>query len=411
MWQKFSPNSRAAILRAQNIALARDQNAVSQLCLFLALLDGATPDSSLGALLHGTGLKLEEARLYVEAMFSPSPDAQPTTEPEPKLTFNAKRVLEFAAAEARDVGDQLIEPEHLLLACLRPQAGSTLEATLEPLGWNLAALRAKRRELSHAPSSRHPGNPLEILTSASNAVVESAYNAMRSTYGGRISTAHLLLALLDNEHAAELLTATGASVEALKTQTRASIRSDSQLATPEKRFDKGAKRALDRAKKEAQQHGYLFIAPDHLLLGLLPQNATLREKLTWGTQVTDEAALLLAELDAQKLRDTVAPRLKKSVPRPKALSTDVPRTTSTIAFASMFVAGLTSGFALAHSRTLAPALAIAGIVVFLVLLLTSALGTCWMLLTSHKPNLKSAWSAAFFGFLLGMMLTALIFVR
>lgn len=414
MWQRFTPDSRTSILRAQNIALVLQSASVSSSHLFLALIETAAPDNSLGSLFLAAGLKQEEARLYVEASLAPSPDFSENAEP--KLTPDAKRVLEFAAREAVNAGDQFIETEHMLFACLQPQKGSTLPATLAPLGWDLSALRARRRELRHLPPVRHPENPLELLTDSSKAVIDGAYSAMRATYCGRISTAHLLLALLENEHAVELFTTAGVAVDELKVQTRAAIRSDAIPATAAKRFDKGAKRALDRAKTAARERGYLFIGPDHLLLGLLPHRATAREKLTWGAQVPDEAAHLLDDVDSARIRQLLEPTSNSQpVPRQKAPSRDVPREAPILVFCAMCVIGAILGVALSLSsrRPSSPAslFQIMGISAMLFLLVGSALGACWMLMRSRKPHLKSAWVSAFAGLLVGIMLTIMMLNR
>lgn len=292
------------ILDAQNGAQTSQNHFVSPTHLFLAILQKSDPDSSTGALLLGANLKIEEARLYVAATIEP-PSVAPGSEP--TLTKEAKQVIEWAADEARRAGDSFIEPEHLLLACLRAHGDKTLLETLAPLAWNVEVLRATRREMRSQSASQPNQNPLNFLTGDAQKAVDAAYNAMRATFCGRISSAHLLLGLLEHDnHAVEMLEEIGAPVDELKRQTRALIRSDEQLATPDKRFDKGAKRALDRAKFEAQSRGYSFIGTDHLLLGLLPQRATTKETLTWGKDVGDEAARVLENVNRQ-LRDLAGP--------------------------------------------------------------------------------------------------------
>ncbi|BCM89480.1 hypothetical protein IAD21_01326 [Abditibacteriota bacterium] len=407
MWQRFTPDSRAAILRAQNIATGLKSADISSAHLFLAVLEAATPDSPLGVLLLSAGLKREETRLYVEASFALSNNTGPTSEP--ILTPDAKRVLEFAANESVRAGDSLIGLDHLLLACLRPQEDSSLNSTLSSLGWDLAVLRAKRRELKTLPPPRHKGNPLELLTGNSQRAIEAAYNAMRATWCGRISTAHLLLGVLENEDTIERINHLNVAVDELKAQTRATIRSDSQLAITEKRFDKGAKRALDRTKKEAQQRGYSFIGPDHLLLGLLPQNATLREKLTWGAQVPDEAANVLKSIDATKLRELAGPLRQAPLPSTKVPSPDKARGIALTVFVCMAVVGavIASKVALTPFRNPPRLQDEIALCFFFLILIGSALGACWMQITSRKPHIKFSWIAAFTGFLLGASLVIL----
>ncbi|RYX83775.1 hypothetical protein EON83_13455 [bacterium] len=401
MSPEISPDSRAIILRAQNIAVEHNHNCVSPTHIFLAILESATPDSYLGALILGAGLKTEEARLYIEASFQTNSSS---TEPQPRLTPSSKRALEFAADDTRHTQAPLLEPIHLFFACLNPRVEPTLEATLTPLGWDAAVLRAKQRELNARITS--PTNPLEMLTGNAQKAIEAAYVAMRATWCGRISTAHLLLGLLEDERVQQLLTEVGIEIGELKIRTKAEIRTDSQLATANKSFDSSAKRALDRAREAAQARGQFFIAPEHILLALLPQRTALHEKLKWGSQLPDIAALLLTDVDAQKLRELIGPNAKSLPKNPDA---DVSLKTVVISFWAMMFIGIVCGAALMNSRKLNPSLQVAAIALLMTLLLINSIGACWVIITSKKPRLKSAWGAAFFGLIFGMTLMVVIF--
>ncbi len=301
MWQRFTQSARESILGAQILAGQSKSANVGPVHLFLAVLQSVEPDSNLAALLLRASLSLEEAKLYAHSALEPDADFKPHDEP--RLNRGAKRVIELSADEARRAGDSYIGTEHLLLACLRPQRDETLLRAIAPLGWDLHALRAYRRELKAGAAPRPTGHPLQMLTGDAQKAVDAAYSSMRATFCGRISSTHLLLGLLSNNNrAVELLGEIGVSSDELKSQTRASLRSDGVLATPDKRFDKSAKRAFDRAKLEAQSRGYRFIGADHILLGLLPRRATVRERLTWGNDVQDDVARVLASVDEAKLR-------------------------------------------------------------------------------------------------------------
>lgn len=391
---------------AQNLSVESRNSFVGITHLFVATLQKIDADSPLAALLLRAGLKAEEAALYAQAALEP--DAAFDPKAEPKLSAGAKRALEFAADEARRAGDSHIGTEHLLLACLRPQRDETLLRAIAPLGWDLHALRAHHRELKSSSVPRPTGHPLESLSGDADRAIDAAYTAMRATFCGRISTAHLLLGLMDGDNrAVELLGEARASPDDLKAQTRAAIRSDAILATPDKRFDSGAKRALDRAKFEAQSRGYGFIGADHLLLGLLPKRPTMRERLRWGRDVRDEAARVLAQVDGEKLRELVGPKVK---PTPHVHTRQTRNYHSRIAgslFISMTIIGNMLTMSLNHRRNPPSPTDRIGVSVFLILLVGSGLMACWMLLRSDKPHLKMAWASAFFGFLLGAMSTLL----
>lgn len=412
MWQRFTLSAREAVLGAQNLSVGSRSSSVGITHLFVATLQKIEADSHLAALLLRADLKAEEAVLYAQAALEPDAAFDPNAEP--KLSAGAKRVLEFAADEARRAGDNYIGTEHLVLACLRLDLrDETLLHAIAPLGWDLPVLRAHRRELKSLAAQRPTGHPLESLTGEAERAVEAAYAAMRATFCGRISTAHLLLGLLQSDNrAGELLVEVGASPDELKAQSRAVIRSDAVLATPDKRFDKGAKRALDRAKREAQSRGYKFIGADHLLLGLLPRRPTLRERLTWGRTVPDEAAHVLAGVDGEKLRELAGQKRQETAPRRDsqaqgAKQWDTGQVTSASTFIVMCVLGMVLTVPLTRSRVPPRLEDTISLLLFLGLLVGSGLGACWMMLASRKPHLKSAWASAFFGFLLGVMINVL----
>ena len=407
MWQRFTQSARESILGAQILAGQSKSANVGPVHLFLAVLQSVEPDSNLAALLLRASLSLEEAKLYAHSALEPDADFKPHDEP--RLNRGAKRVIELSADEARRAGDSYIGTEHLLLACVRLQREAELSGVLAPLGWNLETLRALRREEQSNASPRSPEHPLQMLSGEAERAVEGAYGAMRATFCGRISSAHLLIGLLNGDNrATQLLREIGALPDELQAQARAAIRSDALLATPDKRFDKGAKRALDRAKFEAQSRRYKFIGADHLLLGLFPRRATLRERLTWGSVVKDEAARVLSSVDEAKLRELTGPERPKPAPVQKSPARAAQQMTSASTFISMCILGVRLSATLTHSRNPPRVDDQISALLFLLLLIGSGLGTCWMLMASRKPHLKSTWACAFFGFLLGALVNVLL---
>jgi len=310
--ERFSPSACEVLARAEGLCIEHRTRFVRPPQLFLAalaVLRAEEPRFVEAA--ARLGWNLDEAALYAQSAIVP--DAGWEGEASLALSLGGDMVVQFAA----DIADEsLVRPEHLLLACLLPQDDTSLLSVIAPLGWNVSDLTSQVLLLTGEASDAHPsGHPLSLLTDGAEKAIDAAYASMRATYCGRISTAHLLLGLLeyDNE-ASNWLWQSGVSLDDLKTQARAAIRSDGVLATPQKRFDKGAKRALDRAKAEAQERGQNFIGAEHLLLGLLPQRATLRERLAWGADAPDEAARLLGEIDAARLHESAGPKRPKSSP-------------------------------------------------------------------------------------------------
>jgi ATP-dependent Clp protease ATP-binding subunit ClpA len=281
---RFSVAARLTISRAQQLALSGNCTKVETGHLFLALIsEEMQSDEKVSSLLQISGVALEEARMY----------AQSTIQTEGKgegegyaaqLDSGARNILDMADEEARRLGSPEIENEHLLIACLRTQRTPHVGEVLRPLGLDAAKLRQHLRELAKSQRLDRSGGPLNSLTQSSKTAVEAAHAAMRASYCGRISTAHLLLGILDDPEnvATETLLAAKIDIEELRKAAQASITSDGQIATPQKKFSAAAKRALDRAKKEADRCAHSFIGPQHLLFALLPRPASAKEKIAYG---------------------------------------------------------------------------------------------------------------------------------
>ena len=150
-------------------------------------------------------------------------------------------------------------------------------------------------------------HPLENLAPDAQNAIESAYREMRASFCGRISTLHLLLGVLNDEKVVLELEKLGLDFETLKSEAKAQISQDSELATSEKRFSNGAKRALERAKTEANGRGRSQIHAEHLFAGLLPQNATWKENWTFGKDLDDGGAKILANVNAKKWGEVLGP--------------------------------------------------------------------------------------------------------
>src|SRR5437660_4785301 len=114
-----------------------------------------------------------------------------------KFTEKAQEALQDAAELARSLGQQAIEPEHLILALIRQQdgVGRTL---LERAGVSVQALEpALVSAVEHLPRVSGGGQP--YLSSALQNALDQAEQEADKLKDEYISTEHLLLALSDNK--------------------------------------------------------------------------------------------------------------------------------------------------------------------------------------------------------------------
>ena len=315
MITQFSPPTRNAILRAQNLAITEQNGLVTEPHLFFGILEDEE-DEVISALLAVSGISRDEARLYAQSALEEPTDSatdsatdSPTgsateTANEPRLSADAKKMLELAAREAHRADTQFTEPHHLFIACVSHRRGPHLGEVLRPLGLDAARLRQHARGLRKKRDLRAPNLK---LTARAEKAIEVAHAEMRASYCGRITVAHLLLGILSDESnmAVSSLKSANCDLEALKTKARASIRNDGEIATPQKRFSPGAKRALERAAREAKSAGNKYIGRGQILLGLLPQPETLGEKWRARGQELDSVDFLWTAAQAEALRSAL----------------------------------------------------------------------------------------------------------
>jgi ATP-dependent Clp protease ATP-binding subunit ClpC len=116
MWQRFSEQSRSAILHAQIEAQGRGSVEVDTEYLLLGLL--LQPESAGAIILRDQSVSLEAVRVLLPPLL-PSPDAG-----EARLTDHSKRVLELTADEARRSGRRFIGTGHMAIALARFKHGN-----------------------------------------------------------------------------------------------------------------------------------------------------------------------------------------------------------------------------------------------------------------------------------------------
>lgn len=218
MWQRFTESARRVVLLGQEEALNSRANQVGTEHLLLGLV--LEPEGLAAQILKNRGVTLIAVRLELGPVETASLSHRSET---PKLTPEAKRVLEVAADEARLLHHTYIGTEHLLLALLR--ARDSLGATiLNQLGLKLEPTRAKvAGHLGPPPKAKAvPVMPPELpqtlpelppfvsaflgiyFTPAARQILLNAYYQCEQSESGRIGVEHLLLALMDEQNAAIL---------------------------------------------------------------------------------------------------------------------------------------------------------------------------------------------------------------
>jgi len=135
MWQRFTNNARRTIFLAQQEAQKLGHGAVGPEQLILGLCE--QPDTKSAKLLRALGIEREmlKERLLEKlsnTAYAPSPDMT--------LTPEAKMLVQLAYSEARNLNNNHLGTEHLLLGAIALNQGASGE-TLRELGLTLHMAR------------------------------------------------------------------------------------------------------------------------------------------------------------------------------------------------------------------------------------------------------------------------------
>ncbi len=402
----FSPQSQGVVARAKQLAGEEGSGVAGEAHLLLSVLETSDADDVLlSPLLARSGITREEARLYAQ---SATEITRTVGTKAPQLSKGARKILYNAAIQARFSFDSTpqIEPHHIFMACVdsRHRRRSSVAKVLVSLGFDAPQLHRDLHELREQKLK----NPLHNFSPRAKIAVEAAHDAMRASFCGRISAAHLLLGLLSDGEIAEVLQKAGCDLEDLRKRARESIRSDGEIATPQKRFSPGAKRALERAAREAKLAGNKFIDCGDLLLGLLPQKETIGEKWRARGRNLDsvEGLWTAAQVAAMQLALRMAPAGPLEVPeypRQKRFAAS-----QILHFFPLFL-GLCWGALLS---TPAPSrgspIQMAVVLIGLSVLLISGLGTCVTMMLNRSERAKQMWLNVFGGWILGAIIAAIL---
>jgi len=118
MWQRFTERARKVVFFAQDEAQKFGEGYVSTEHLLLGLV--REPDSAAAKVLNQLGVSLARVRSEVEKQL---PRGDVRHNPDMTLTPRAKRVIDLAYDEARNLNNDYIGTEHLLLGLVREGDG------------------------------------------------------------------------------------------------------------------------------------------------------------------------------------------------------------------------------------------------------------------------------------------------
>ena len=137
MWEPFTERARRSIVLAQEEAQRLGTNYIGTEHLLLGIMSEG--ESVATKVLERLGLTLTKLRREVEAITSKSPK---TKNPEVVFTPKAKKVIEIAYEEARNLSHNYIGTEHLLLGLIKESEG-VASRVLNNLGVDIQKIKSE----------------------------------------------------------------------------------------------------------------------------------------------------------------------------------------------------------------------------------------------------------------------------
>lgn len=249
-------------------------------------------EGAAAAVLTNLNVDCEDIRKTVENVVKRG-KARGAADPDLPYTSRAKKVLELAMGEARDLRHAHVGTEHLLLGLLGEEKGIAAQV-LADAGITLEVVRA---EVLRLLGSEMPSVPVDAvnprpelayaLGPATSAVLRLARDTAWEFQHDAIEDEHLLNGLIrEDGEAVSILRSLGAAprriAELLSMAKRAPGRSR-RLDLP---YSANAKRAIWLGVTEALSSGHDSVGSGHLLLGLLRIPGVARDLLV-GLGVTE----------------------------------------------------------------------------------------------------------------------------
>lgn len=203
------------------------------------------------------------------------------------VTQRVRSVLEYALEEARDLGEDAIGPQHLVLGLLREGGGLAAQAFRE-LGVTLERARARLRRPDEPEEALLPDD----LTERARVLLELAQEEARRLGHEAVGTEEMLLGMLRLASGVGpcVLRALGADPAAIRAEVEKQA-ARGPGGAPAKRllYTKRARRALEYAMEEAGRFRHKHLGTEHLLCGLLRERSGIASQVLERLGVTLDA--------------------------------------------------------------------------------------------------------------------------
>ena len=284
MWQRFTKSARRVVFFAQEEAVSLAQSLVSTEHLLLGLI--RDDESVASKILVRRGFSLELIRSEVLKLAEKDGGIAGK---DMHLSLLAENAVNLAYEEAREMGEEYIGTEHLLLGLVREKEGlaglvlASLGVTLEIVREELIAIINSDSKLqqpigeeanlsnTEVNSSSEEDPMWQRFTERARRVVFFAQEEAGKLGESYVSTEHMLLGLVrENDNvAARILERMGVSLSRIKIEIEQQVQRGDGRQGQDMQLTPRAKRVIDLSYDEARQLSNEYIGTEHLLLGLV----------------------------------------------------------------------------------------------------------------------------------------------
>lgn len=318
MWQRFTESARKVVFYSQEEAKRFGDCLVSDTHFLLALLRDA--DNRACRILSALVIDKDRLRTEIEGQIE---HVSGKAGGDLQLTSHAKRIIDLAYDEARQLNNNYVGTEHLLLGVIRESdgiAGQTLRRfglDRDQVDTVLGSVRANGGDEGLPPASPAPSTAAPVAPEASRApgkwvrfterarkIVFHAQEEAHRAGENFVAPEHLLLGLVreDDSVAGRILSRLGVGGDDIRARVEREITYGAAPGGQDMQLTPRSKRVIDLAFDEARELGNNYIGTEHILLALIREEESL-------------SARVLAELgvELERTRAEVA-RLQSSGP-------------------------------------------------------------------------------------------------
>lgn len=282
MWEPFTERARRSIVLAQEEAQRLGNNYIGTEHILLGIISEG--ESVAAKVLETLGVDLKKVRSEIEAIVG---RGGKTVQEEMVFTPRAKRVIELAFEEARQLDHNYIGTEHLLLGVMREGEGVgarvLMNIGVDPANVRVQTLSRLAAEplpelgqavllgsrLQHAPAPVRPAYLEQTLSTTTKHAIVAALEEAQRRRDPVCTSEHLVfgLAHLEDSAASQMLAQRGILVDVIRSHERTNAAAGA-IGEHDVTLSSAAMNTVMDAVRQASSNASPKAKPEHLLLAI-----------------------------------------------------------------------------------------------------------------------------------------------